>query len=420
MCHLLNLMYSMMKQILLFVILLAGWAVPLPACTSAVISGKVTPDGRPLLWKNRDTDFPQNSVKYFSGERYPFIAIVNSVEDNPTDVWIGTNSAGFSLMNTQSYNLVEVQPGEERGAANGRVMHRALEVCATVDDFRHFLDTIAKPSLIEANFGVIDAKGGAAMFEVGYYNYVMFDANSSKDAPCGYIARTNFSFSGKVNEGAGYVRFMQEDKTLLPASATGQITPQWIFNELSRSFANPLMGIDLKTGEFNRPKTTGWFVDQDFIARSSTASSVVVQGVKKGENPELTTMWTILGYPPTGVAVPVWVKGAGECLPQLLVREEEKKVSPLGNWSVMLAGDVFSYTQGMGSSRYMNWEKLYNAERNGYMQLLAPVEEEVFRRTVPLLKEWRRKGSVDLKAMQALYRELDGFIGAKYTELFEF
>lgn len=409
-----------MKQILLFVILLAGWAAPLPACTSAVISGKVTPDGRPLLWKNRDTDFPQNSVKYFSGERYPFIAIVNSVEDNPADVWIGTNSTGFSLMNTQSYNLVEVQPGEERGAANGRVMRRALEVCATVDDFRHFLDTIAKPSLIEANFGVIDAKGGAAMFEVGYYNYVMFDANNPKDAPCGYIARTNFSFSGKVNEGAGYVRFMQEDKTLLPASATGQITPQWIFNELSRSFANPLMGVDLKTGEFNRPKTTGWFVDQDFIARSSTASSVVVQGVKKGENPELTTMWTILGYPPTGVAVPVWVKGAGECLPQLLVREEEKKVSPLGNWSVMLAGDVFSYTQGMGSSRYMDWEKLYNAEKNGYMQLLAPVEEEVFRRTVPLLKEWRRKGSVNLKAMQALYRELDGFIGAKYTELFGF
>ena len=79
-----------------------GSAGPLSACTSAVISGKVTPDGRPLLWKNRDTDFPQNSVRYFSGGRYPFVAVVNSVEDNPTDVWIGTNAAGFSIMNTQS------------------------------------------------------------------------------------------------------------------------------------------------------------------------------------------------------------------------------------------------------------------------------------------------------------------------------
>lgn len=391
----------------------------LMACTSAVISGKVTPDGRPLLWKNRDTDFPQNCVKYFQGERYPFIAIVNSVEDNPTDVWIGTNTAGFSVMNTQSYNLVEVKDGEERGEANGRVMRRALEVCATVEDFCHFLDTIAKPSLIEANFGVIDAKGGAAMFEVDYYKYVMFDANNPKDAPCGYIARTNFSFSGKVNDGAGYVRFMQEDKLLMPASATGQITPQWIFSELSRSFANPMLGIDLKSGDFNRPKTNGWFVDQDFIARSSTASSVVVQGVKPGENPELTTMWTILGYPPTGVAMPVWVKGADKNLPKLLVRDAVKKVAPLGDRSVILAGDVFSYTQGMGSSRYMNWEKLYNADKNGMMQLLAPVEEEVFKRTKPALKEWRKKGSIDLKAMQQLYNDLDTFIDMKYTDLFE-
>ena len=371
------------------------------------------------MWKNRDTDFPQNSVKYFSGGRYPFIAIVNSIEDNPTDVWIGTNSTGFSLMNTQSYNLVDVKDGEERGEANGRVMRRALKVCATVQDFCHFLDTIAKPSLIEANFGVIDAKGGAAMFEVDYYKYVMYDANNPKDAPCGYIARTNFSFSGKVNDGAGYVRFMQEDKLLLPASATGQITPQWIFNELSRSFANPMMGIDLKTGDFNRPKTNGWFVDQDFIARSSTASSVVVQGVKAGENPELTTMWTILGYPPTGVAMPVWLKGADKALPKLMARDDVKKVSPLGNWSVIVAGNVFSYTQGMGSNRYMNWEKLYNAERNGYMQLLAPVEEEVFKRTQPLLKEWYKKGNIDMKAMQTLYGELDSFIEAQYTDLFE-
>lgn len=401
------------------IIAVLGFAEPLWACTSAVVSGKITPDGRPLLWKNRDTDFLQNSVRYFAGQGYPFIGIVNSVEDNPTEVWIGTNSTGFSVMNTQSYNLVELKPGEERGVANGRVIRRALEVCATVEDFCHFLDTLTKPSLIEANFGVIDAKGGAAMFEVDYYKYVMFDANNPKDAPCGYIARTNFSFSGKVNEGAGYVRFMQEDRMLLPASATGQITPQWIFNELSRSFANPLMGIDLKTGDFNRPQTTGWFVDQDFIARSSTASSVVVQGVKSGENPELTTMWTILGYPPTGVVMPVWVKGADRNLPELLVREGAKKVSPLGNWSVTLAGDVFSYTQGMGSSRYMNWEKLYNAEKNGYMQLLAPVENEVFRRVEPLLKGWRKNGSIDTKAMQALYNELDNFISMKYAELFE-
>ena len=102
-----------------------------------------------------------------------------------------------------------------------------------------------------------------------------------------------------------------------------------------------------------------------------------------------------------------------------MARDEVKKVSPLGNWSVILAGDVFSYTQGMGSSRYMNWEKLYNTEKNGYMQLLAPVEEEVFKRAQPVIKEWRKKGAVDLKEMQALYGELDTFIETKYADLFE-
>ena len=31
------------------------WTRMSPACTTAVISGKVTHDGRPILWKNRDT-----------------------------------------------------------------------------------------------------------------------------------------------------------------------------------------------------------------------------------------------------------------------------------------------------------------------------------------------------------------------------
>ena len=47
------------------------------------------------------------------------------------------------------------------------------------------------------------------MLPVDYYKYVMYDANNPKDAPYGYIARTNFSFAGKVNEGAGYVRYME-------------------------------------------------------------------------------------------------------------------------------------------------------------------------------------------------------------------
>lgn len=407
-----------MKKTLLIILLIVCSFPGVYACTAAVISGKITPDGRPLLWKSRDTDFMQNSVRYFRGERYPFVGIVNSEEKNPDEVWIGTNSVGFSLMNTQSYNLVDMKENEERGAANGRVMRRALEVCATVSDFRHFLDTIAKPSQIEANFGVIDAQGGAALFEVDYHKYILFDANNPKDAPCGYIARTNFSFSGEVNRGAGYVRYQQEEKILLPASAMNLITPAWIFSELARSFANPVLGIDLKSGDFNRPKTTGWFVDQDFIARRATASAVVVQGVKMGENPELTTMWTALGYPPVSVAVPVWVKGADKKLPALLVTDDSIQAAPFGKKVFDLSKKVFSYDQGMGTYRYFNWDLLYNADRTGYMQRLVPVEKEVFSRSEGKLNEWRSAGKVDTKRLYLLYDELDNYLTEQYKELF--
>lgn len=398
-----------------------GFSAPVSACTSAVVSGKVTPDGRPLLWKNRDTDFLRNHIAFVKGEKYDFIADVNS--DNFPDLkeaWIGTNSAGFALMNTQSYNLEEVKEGEERGAANGRIIYRALEVCATVEDFCHFLDTISKPNLIEANFGVIDAKGGAAMFEVDYHHYIMYDANNPKDAPHGYIARTNFSLAGEVNQGAGYVRSMEAEQVLMKASATGGITPQGIFNDLARSFHNCMLDIDLKSGDYNRPKASGWFVDQDFIPRSSTSCSVVVQGVKPGENAELTTMWTLLGYPPTGIVLPLWVKEASRLLPPMVCFNQKDAAAPLSAYSLRLADRVFCYHQGMGTDRYMNWEKLYSPSTgNGYMTRLAPVEAEVFRCTKPVLESWRAQGGINVKEMQALYKELEEPILSVFQQLLE-
>ena len=394
-----------MKNILLLTALLAVWLMPALACTSAVVSGRATPDGRPLLWKHRDTDFLKNHVEYVRGEKYDFIAVVNSADFHlKREAWIGTNSAGFALMNTQSYNLVDVKDSEERGEANGRVIYRALEVCATVDDFCHFLDTLAKPSRIEANFGVIDAQGGAMMFEVDYYTYKIYDANDPATAPDGYVARTNFSVSGQYGPGAGVVRYKEAERVLPPLARAQAVTPQRIFSDLSRSFHNCLLGIDLRQPPFTGAEASGWFADQDFIPRSSTSCSVVVQGVKKGEVAELTTMWTVLGYPPTGVAVPLWID---EDLPQMVTMDRSLGTSPLSAASLRLKDNVFSLKWGMGSNRYLHWSLLYNAEGNGYMQRLAPFEEENFRLTEPVLEGWRRKGRVDRQEMQTLYRKLD-------------
>ena len=394
-----------MKHFLLLTLLLALGLKPAGACTSAVVSGRATPDGRPLLWKHRDTDFLRNHVEYVRGSRFDFIAVVNSADFRlRREAWVGVNTAGFALMNTQSYNLVDVKDGTERGEANGRVIYRALEVCATVDDFRHFLDTLAKPSRLEANFGAIDARGGAMMFEVDDYIYKVYDANDPATAPDGCVVRTNFSHSGQYGPGAGVVRYEEACRVLSPLARSRAVTPQRIFSDLSRSFHHPRLGLDLRRPPFTGPEASGWFVDQDFIPRGSTSCSVVVQGVRPGEDAGLTTMWTLLGYPPTGVAVPLW---ADPALPAMVTRDEALGTSPLSAASLRLRERVFPADWGMGSDRYLHWSLLYNGRGDGYMQRLAPLEEEHFRLTEPVLEGWRRRGRPDRGERQALYRRLD-------------
>ena len=380
------------------------------ACSSAVISGKVTPDGRPLLWKNRETGHLRNHMAYVKGEKYDFVANVNS-DNYPKlkETWVGSNTAGFALMNTQSYNLeLGDIADDDRGPKNGEVIYRALEICATVEDFCHFLDTISKPSGIEANFGVIDAQGGAAMFEVDGNTYKMFDANDPDVAPHGYVARTNFSNGGELNKGYGYVRFLEVDRVLSKACAMGGITPQLIFNDIARSFRNNILDIDLRSGDFNYPKTSGWFTDQDFIPRNNTSCSIVVQGVKKGENPELTVLWTILGYPPAGVAVPLWVK---DNLPAMMSYDKEKEAAPLSAASLKLADEkVFHFKQGGGTKHYLHWENLYNLQGTGIMQKLVPVEEKVYQEALPLQQKFYKDGKVNVKELDALYGRLENML----------
>lgn len=71
--------------------------------------------------------------------------------------------------------------------------------------------------------------------------------------------------------------------------------------------------------------------------------------------------------------------------------------------SIYLADKVFCYKQGMGTDRYLNWEKLYNAERTGYMQKLAPSEGEIFRHSLLALERWRKQRNIPEKELQELY-----------------
>lgn len=140
------------------------------ACTAVIVSGKATPDGRPILWKHRDTDQFQNAIRYFADGKYTSIGLIDSDDPEGKMVWAGYNSAGFAIINTASYNLISKDTVKLKDQ-EGVVMREALKVCATVEDFEKFLSNRLKPLGVEANFGVIDAKGGAAWFETDNYHF---------------------------------------------------------------------------------------------------------------------------------------------------------------------------------------------------------------------------------------------------------
>jgi Acyl-coenzyme A:6-aminopenicillanic acid acyl-transferase. len=401
-----------MKKFLISIILLTV-AVPIFACTSAIISGRVTPDGRPLMWKNRDTNNPKNCVIYLKGEKYDYIAVSAANYASVKAIWMGTNNQGFCIMNTLSYNLSNSE--EERNTSqNGSLMKRALEICASIEDFKNFIDTLSKRN-VEANYGVIDAMGGAAYFEVGSTDYKIFDVNNPEVAPKGYLVRSNYSVSGNKKTGKGYLRYLRSEQAIDTALTRKSINPQWFFNTLSRSFCNPLTGENLPYTD-TKLESPDWRIDQDYIARSKSVSAVVFQGIKKGENPDFTIMWTSIGYPVVTPAVPLWVKGASERLPESVIKNKKINNSLLAEVGTAKRDEVFSYHVGSESEKYFNWDLLFNTKGNGYMQNAIAIENEIFAHSNPIIKKLRKKKELSTKKVFELYDWIDSFLSSKYEE----
>lgn len=403
----------MKKNITILIIFFSLFFTDMYSCTSVIISGRLTKDGRPLMWKHRDTGEENNRVAYFTGKRYSFIGLVNS-PDSSGVVWIGTNSAGFSIMNTASYNLKNdnIQEMDMEGV----LMYNALSECSSVDEFEKYLKNLKRPMRVEANFGVMDAQGNAAYFEVNNTTYIKNDANDPKVAPEGYLLYTNFSHTGRANEGMGYVRFTTANTILSRAVATNKkITPAWIFDNLSRSFYNSVLDLDLVKEVNNSAFNAGWFIDQDFIPRKSSSASVVIEGVNRGEDPRGIIMWTVLGYPPAGVAVPLFLTDKDR-LPNSVKNSTKSKNSILCDIAIKLKRESFPIKRGNGS-KYLFFAKVFNKNGNGYMQLLKEYELKIDQLYAPYIKDCRA-GLINYESLNNINRSFDSFIESEFAPLF--
>jgi hypothetical protein len=404
-----------MKGLIVFILMLAaaGMTEEAWSCTTFIISGRYTPDGRPILYKNRDTGTLDNAVVFFSDGKYQYVGLVDSRDSWKQEVWGGFNSAGFAIMNSAAYNN---NSGDttEFSDQEGVVMKLALQSCATLADFEMMLTDMSKPLGVNTNFGVIDAYGGAAYYETGNYGFKKIDANDPALAPHGYLIRTNYSFTGAQDEGGGYIRYVTASEALNMAAAQKKLMPQYLLNSISRNLSHSLTGVNLRDNLPSDDTETDFRCFEDFIPRNITASVIMVVGAAEGEDPAKTMMWTVLGFPLTSVAVPLWIS-AGKDLPWVVSMKEDMH-SPLCDAAMTLKMKVFPIARGSGG-RYINMAALLNKEQTGIMQRLAPLEEEIFIKTATLMNK-ETKGKIASEKIREHYKWIDKYIIQSYKDLF--
>lgn len=390
-----------MKEYFIITILIFSMAIG-SGCTTAVISGKATPDGRPLLYKNRDTTTLHSRMVYSNRGKYSFIGMTNPEDKDNKNILNGHNSAGFAIMNSDSYNLNYPELKEDQ-RQDGEIMRLALENCSTLEDFENLLSHLPKPLRLSSNFGVIDAHGGAAYYEIGNQGFVKYDANNPDVAPFGYLIRTNYSFSGKPEDGKGYSRFIRAQELLYSASLTNSLTPKYFLQNVSRSLVHGLTKVDLT----KYPEQFSAF--RDFIPRYYTASVVVIQGVKPNETPLLTTAWTILGSSLGSVSIPLWLN-SNQIFPKVLTADSNNS-TPMDEWATTIKKKLFPIQKGEGSD-YIHVPTLVSV----YPKLIS-IENEILEQSGVLLNEWRNEGKINTKELINFYSWIDKYIHDKYYPL---
>ena len=267
------------------------------ACTSAIVSAQRSSEGVPLLWKHRDNGkFPNTRIEYVSNGTYAYSAIVPNNEKYADGVYAGINEKGFGVISTATRNLPESTPEEYLACPlrrmRGGAMWNGLQECATVDEFEELLKTTKRSRRSHSNFGVGDATGVVAYFEVWDVGYRRYDISESGND--GFDVRSNFSHSGdpkKIETSARRYKLIMNEM----GKHEGNFSP-YDFIGYSRSYNSIRYGDLLTSNEYSR-------CSNHTVPRATSVGSFVM--VCDGKNPRMLVM---NGHPVSSLAVPVYVK----------------------------------------------------------------------------------------------------------------
>ncbi len=370
-------------------------------CTIAVVSGAATPDGRPLLWKNRDTGRPPNEVVYFADGKLRYLALVTAGETGTA--WLGVNEAGFGIGNALSYNLAD---SSETGISNGALMKMALQRCVSVAAFESLLiATNGSGRTNPANLGVIDARGGAALFEVGSHTFTRFDADDPVAAPNGILVRANFSLAADTLHIDTW-RFRRARQLVTEGALAGGVdlgrllrTARDLRTAATDPYPLPFLGAPPED-----PEAEGRVNTDETINRRSTVSAGVIEGVRPGEDPAFATFYAMLGQPVVAPAVPLWV-AAGTAPPEV----DGPATSPLCD--VAMARQAVCYDVPRRHA-LLNTHPL--VEGDAFLTRVERIEEWLLPETATLLERWRA-GSPDPLEMRLAEQSLTRRVYEEYA-----
>ncbi len=355
--------------------------VPAPSeCTTGVISGEVTPDGRPLLFKTRDVRIPDQEFAYFDDGEYSYVTIISAGREE--DAWGGVNSVGFAIENSTALNFPDTVEGSDD---DGRHIKLALQTCRTVDDFAVILDSTNNSGrTTPSNYGVIDAEGVAAIFEAGAGNYIRLDAADTTDAPDGFMVRANFAYTGGEERHIGQWRHDRAYQLILDAADEEALTPQYLLRTVILNLC--LEDLDPYPLPFDsvyagRDWPTGFIPTHDMVNRDITASAVVVQGVMQDEEPLLATFFGFPGQPILTVPLPLWVRAAST--PQELDGDPTSLLCDLSN---LFKDYVYNTHIAVDA---LNTFQLLDGQGGGLLTVTGPVTDSIFTRSQAAMEDWR-------------------------------
>ncbi len=390
-------------MILFLLLACAAVAQAREECTTAIITGSVTTDGRPLLWKNRDTSDHWSEVIYFEEGDYPYITLT-TVHDS-INARLGVNESGFAIMNAVSHNLGDTLT---EGITNGALMKEALASCSTIAEFELLLQATSDSGRSSpANLGVIDALGGAAFFEVDNHTHLMYDANDPDVAPDGFLVRANFSFRADTTTVDTW-RYHQAYR-MVDEAADDQRLDVTAVIEIARNLRNDRVDpypLPYPKGPPEDPLALGFVNARETINRNSTACFGIVRGVRPGEDPRLSTFYAAPGHPVVTMVLPVWV--AAGATPDPL---DGTLGSPIS--SIAYERTREAYCARFHPSWVHTYFLVHGDGEDGFLVRVEQIESWLLPQTEAYLQDWYANG-FDPEGATAIEHDLAAFAYAEY------